>query len=289
MGKRIPGLAFIRSFIERLNNDRIFNLASQLAYTFLFCMFPFLIFIFSLLPYLGLTPESAISFIREFAPPELMTIIQSNIHFVLEKNRGLLSFGVVATIWPMSSAIMTIRTVLNQAYGVKETRSFFAMWGIVFLFTLGMIFVMVFALILNVFGPVVGRFIFHVLNISESFLHLWTIFRLVISFIMIYLVFGTLYFVSPSKNLRLRDVSIGAALAALAWQVGSLFFSVYLDRYMNFSRTYGTLASVIAIMTWFYMTGLILLIGGEINVVSHKKRLEKEEKDRSPKLEKGLT
>lgn len=281
MGKRILGLDFLKTFFERLNEDRIFGLASQLAYTFLFSMFPFLIFLFSLLPYLGLSPESVLSFIQEFAPPELITIIKSNIHHVLEKNGGLLSFGVIATIWPMSSAIMTIRAVLNQAYGVKETRNFFAMWGMVFLFTLGMIMVTIFALILNVFGPMVGRFGFHLLNISESFLHLWTLFRLLISFIMIFLVFGCLYFVSPSKHLRLKDVSIGAAIAAFVWQIASLAFSFIVDKYLHYSATYGTLASVVVIMTWFYISGLILLLGGEINVVIHQRWREKHESEQT--------
>lgn len=275
MGKRNLGLDFIKMLIKRINEDQIFGLSSQLAYTFLFSLFPFLIFLFSILPYLGLTPENVVTFIKEYAPPELMKLIQTNIHQVLEKNGGLLSFGVIATIWPMSSAIMTIRNVLNRAYGVQETRNFFLMWGMVFLFTIGMLIVIILALILNVFGPVVGRLVFRFLEISPSFLHLWMIFRLLISFIVVYLIFGCLYFVSPSKHLALRDVSIGAAFAALAWQIASLLFSFFVERYMHYSYTYGTLAGVIVVMTWFYISGMILLFGGEINVVLHKIRNEK--------------
>ncbi len=276
MGKRQSVLDFIKKLIQRLNEDQIFGLASQLAYTFLFSLFPFLIFIFSLLPYLGLTPDAVTSFLKDYAPPELMTMIHKNVHQVLERNGGLLSFGVIATLWPMASAIMGIRNVLNKAYGVKETRSFFVMWAIVFLFTIGMLFVFVVALILNVFGPVIGRFIFTHLNIAHSFLHLWTIFRLLTSFIIIYLIFGCLYFVSPSKHLNLKDVSIGAAVAAIAWQLVSFLFSFFVDKYMHYSYTYGTLAGVIVIMTWFYISGMILLIGGEINVVLHKFRESRE-------------
>jgi membrane protein len=271
MGKRNRALDFTKILINRFNEDRVFDLSSQLAYTFLFSLFPFLIFIFSLLPYIGLTPENALNFIHQYAPPELDTIIHANIRHVLEKNGGLLSFGVIATIWPMASAIMTIKNVLNRAYGVEESRSFFKAWGMAFLFTFATIFIIIIALILNVFGPLIGRFIFQVLGIPLSLFHLWTLFRLLLSLVVIVIVIACLYFVLPNKRLHFKDVYIGAFVAAIAWQLTSLLFSLYIDRFVNYTMTYGTLTGVVITMTWFYITGFILIMGGEINAVIHRK------------------
>ena len=279
MGKRNRVLGFIKTLINRFNEDRVFDLASQLAYTFLFSLFPFLIFIFSVLPYIGLTPENALNFIHQYVPPELDTIIHSNIHHVLEKNSGLLSFGVIATIWPMASAIMTIKNVLNRAYEVEENRSFFKAWAMAFIFTFATIFIIIIALILNVFGPMIGRIVFNGLGISLSLFHLWNLFRLLLSLIVIVIVIACLYFVLPNKHLGLKDVYIGALIAAIAWQITSLLFSFYIERFGNYSRMYGTLAGVVITMTWFYITGFILVMGGEINAVIHKKVHPKETQD----------
>lgn len=283
MGKRKRVLAFFKDLINRFNEDRVFDLASQLAYTFLFSLFPFLIFIFSILPYIGLTPENALSFIHQYAPPELDSIIHANIHHVLEKNGGLLSFGVIATIWPMASAIMTIKNVLNRAYGVEENRSFFKAWLMAFIFTFATIFIIIIALILNVFGPLIGRFIFHNLGIPLSLFHLWNLFRLLLSLIVIVIVISCLYFVLPNKHLRLKDVYIGALLAAVAWQLTSMLFSFYIERFGNYSRMYGTLTGVVITMTWFYITGFILVMGGEVNAVIHRKVHPKETQEDVPK------
>ena len=279
MGKRNRVLGFIKTLINRFNEDRVFDLASQLAYTFLFSLFPFLIFIFSVLPYIGLTPENALNFIHQYVPPELDTIIHSNIHHVLEKNSSLLSFGVIATIWPMASAIMTIKNVLNRAYEVEENRSFFKAWAMAFIFTFATIFIIIIALILNVFGPMIGRIVFNGLGISLSLFHLWNLFRLLLSLIVIVIVIACLYFVLPNKHLGLKDVYIGALIAAIAWQITSLLFSFYIERFGNYSRMYGTLAGVVITMTWFYITGFILVMGGEINAVIHKKVHPKETQD----------
>jgi membrane protein len=271
MGKRNRALDFVQTLINRFNEDRVFDLASQLAYTFLFSLFPFLIFIFSLLPYIGLTPENALNFIHQYAPPELDTIIHANIQHVLEKNGGLLSFGVIATIWPMASAIMAIKNVLNRAYGVEENRSFFKAWGMAFIFTFATIFIIIIALILNVFGPMIGRFIFGLLGIPLSLFHLWTLFRLFLSLVVIVIIIACLYFVLPNKLLHFKDVYIGALIAAIAWQMTSLLFSFYIERFANYTMMYGTLAGVVITMTWFYITGFILVMGGEINAVIHRR------------------
>ncbi|WEG12292.1 YihY/virulence factor BrkB family protein [Pullulanibacillus sp. KACC 23026] len=281
MGKRHLWLVFIKKLIKRLNQDRVTDFSSQLAYTFLFSLFPFLIFIFSLLPYLGLNPDSVMSFLKDFAPPELVSIIKNNIYHILKRNGGLLSFGVVATLWPMASAVMTIRHVFNVAYGVKETRSFIMMWLMVFLFTIGLLAVIFVALFLSVFGPMVGHFLFDSLGISLKFLHFWTLFHYIVTFMMIFIVFCSLYFVSPSKALSPKEVWIGAVIAALCWQVTSFLFSLYVDKFFHYSSTYGTLASVIVIMTWFYITGFILILGGEINVVLYQLRQERNQQRES--------
>ncbi|MGV3488509.1 MAG: YihY/virulence factor BrkB family protein [Tuberibacillus sp.] len=265
MGKRSPAIHFIKMLIKRINEDRVFDLAAQLAYFFLLSLFPFLIFTFSVLPYIDIDQKDVLAFIGRYAPMEFMDIVEANLKSVFTKNTGLLSFSVIATIWPVSTAIMVIIRVLNQAYDVQENRSFIVARSLAILLTFAMIFVIIIALALNVFGPSIGKLLVKHFHINEQVIQIIDFLRLLLSFLIIIVVFASLYLFAPNKRLRFSEVIIGAVFAAVGWQVASLAFSYYVDRIAHFSATYGTLGGIIILMIWFYITGFILILGGEIN------------------------
>ncbi|MFC4619313.1 YihY/virulence factor BrkB family protein [Camelliibacillus cellulosilyticus] len=265
MGKRHHAFGFLKYLIKRLFEDRVFDLAAQLAYFFLLSLFPFLIFTFTALPYIGIHSDQMLPFIARYAPPELMELIKQNLKSVFDKHTGLLSFSVIATIWPASTAIMAIIRVLNQAYDVEENRSFIVARSMAILLTFAMIFVIIIALALNVFGPTIGKLLIHHFGVSPDIIKIFDFIRLLISFFIIIVVFACLYLFAPNKRLKPSEVMVGAVFAAVGWQIASYAFSFYVDQIAHFSATYGTIGGIIILMIWFYLTGFILILGGEIN------------------------
>lgn len=264
-------IRYVRVFLKRIDEDEVFGLSAQLAYYFLLSLFPFLIFSLSLLSYIGITSDSVLNLVQDYAPKSAFDLIKSNLHSVLGKQHGgLLSFGILATIWTASNAINAIIRGLNRAYNVEENRNFFLARGMAILLTIAMIVVIVVALAFPVFGEVIGHFIFSHISLEQSHLTwLWDVLRWLFSFLLIILVFSCLYYFAPNKKLQMRDVIIGAVIAAVFWQVASYGFSFFVGNIGHFSVTYGSLGGIIVLMIWFYITAMIVIMGGEINATNH--------------------
>lgn len=265
-----------KKMYQRIQDVHATGLAAQLAFYFLLSLFPFLIFAFTLLPYVGITSEQVLLLVNRYAPDEAMNLIESNILAVLDKKQGgLLSFGIVATIWPASLAINNIIHVLNRAYRVTENRNFFIARVIAIILTLGVIVVIIVALLLPVFGRMIGEFVFSHLELPIGFLQLWEWFRWLISFLVIVVVFTCMYYFAPNKRLRFKEVLIGGFVATVGWQLASYGFSFYVSNFGNYSSTYGSIGGIIVLMLWFYISALIMIIGGILNAVIHEMNKER--------------
>lgn len=259
---------FFRAFIERFQYVRATELAAQMAFYLLLSLFPFLIFVVSLLPNLGFNGQEFIELIRPIVPEQGMAIVDENLSAIFARsNAGLLSFGIIATIWSASNAINGIIRGLNHAYEIEETRSFIVSRLLAIVLTLGMIAVIVIALVLPVFGKVIGEFIFVYLNVPDNFVVIWEAIRWLLSFVIISSVITFLYYIGPNKKLKFRDVIVGGFVATAGWLIASYGFSFYVSNFGNYSATYGSLGGVIVLMLWFYVSALVLLIGGILNVV----------------------
>lgn len=250
----------------RVNEDDVSGLASQLAYFFLLSLFPLLIVIVTLLPYLPISEVDLLGVIRDFAPEETMMLIESNLREIMANHNGkLLSFGVIGTIWSASNGINAVVRAFNKAYDVKESRSFLKARGMAILFTFAMIFIFILALLLPVFGKEIGLFLFSEFGLSTEFLAIWNTLRWLVSSIILFIVFTVLYWMAPNKKIKCMSVIRGAIFTTIGWIVTSLAFSYYVGNFGNYSATYGSIGAIIVLMIWLYLSGFIIILGGEIN------------------------
>jgi membrane protein len=257
---------------HRIEEDDIPGLSAQLAYFFLLSLFPLLIFIFTLLPYLQIPYHDILGSIREFAPPETMELIEKNVNYVMNnRNGGLLSIGIIGTMWSASNGIHALVRAFNKAYNVKESRSFIVSRGMAILLTFGMIFVFIVAVLLPIFGREIGVFLFSYLGFKSEFLQIWDMLRLVVSAIILFLIFTGLYWIAPNVKLRCRSAFPGAAFATIGWILSSYALSFYVGNFGNFSLTYGSIGAIIVLLIWLYISGFIIIIGGEINAFYSEK------------------
>lgn len=266
---------FFKKLFQKISDGDVTGLAAQLAYFFLLSLFPLLIFMVTLIPYLPVAQEDILNVISDYAPGETMDMIQSTINEVMSnRNTGLLSFSIIATIWSASNGMNAIVKSLNDAYEVEETRSFIVTRLMSIVLTIAMIFVFVIALLLPVFGRQIGLFLFSQFGFSDQFLTIWGALRWAISPIILFIVFVGLYFIAPSKKIKCLSAVPGAVFAALGWVGASLAFSYYVSNFGNYSATYGSIGGIIVLMIWFYLTGIIIMIGGHINAIMNVKKSE---------------
>ncbi|MCR8849456.1 YihY/virulence factor BrkB family protein [Rossellomorea sp. SC111] len=259
---------FSKSLFANISANDITGLAAQIAYYFLLSLFPLLIFVVTLLPYLPFDQGDILGLVRDFAPGETMSMIEETLQDVMSnRNSGLLSVSIIATIWSASNGMNAIVKSLNRAYDVEESRSFIATRLMSILLTFAMILVFVIALLLPVFGKQIGLFLFSQFGFSDQFLTIWNGIRWAITPIILFIIFVGLYFFAPSKRIKCISAFPGAIFATLGWVLASLAFSYYVGSFGNYSATYGSIGGIIVLMIWFYLTGIIIMIGGEINAL----------------------
>lgn len=271
MDEHINLLQIAKELFKRFKEDEISSLAAELAYFFLLSLFPFLIFLMNLLAYLPLSSDVVLDFVAQYAPGNTMKLIENNVRHIIEtQNVTLLSFGVIGTIWSASNGINAIVRAFNKAYQVEENRHFLVARLMSILLTFAMILVILVALLLPVFGREIGLFIFRAFGFTEVFLTIWNTIRWLLSAVILCIVFTGLYFIAPNKRMKISEAYPGALFATVGWIVVSLLFSYYVGNFGNFSVTYGSLGGVIILLIWFYLSAVIIILGGEINAILSK-------------------
>ncbi|WP_226035371.1 YihY/virulence factor BrkB family protein [Aquibacillus saliphilus] len=272
----LEAFQFVKRLLKRMMDDDVFGLSAQLAYFFLLSLFPFMIFLVTLLGYLPLPEIDVMNFIGSYAPAETVNLISENVDkIVSERNGGLLSIGIIGTLWSASNGINAIMRAFNAAYNVEENRSFIVSRLIAIVLTIAMLFVIIIAFLLPIFGEAIGVYLFSFFGLSDDFLQTWNTLRWVISSVVFFTVLLALYILAPNKKVHIKDVAIGAIFATICWQLVSLLFSHYVNTIGNYSATYGSLGGVIILMIWFYISGIIIITGGEINALLKLRRIEK--------------
>ncbi|EAF5659137.1 YihY/virulence factor BrkB family protein [Listeria innocua] len=261
----------------RVGRNDVSGNAAQLAYYMLFSIFPMLLIAATLLAYLHIDKDSVFNMIKEFAPDQIMDFLEENLNNLLtQKNGGLLSIGIIATLWSASNGMNAVMKSLNKAYGVTNKRNYVVQRLLSMFFTLAMLATVGATLLLLVFGQQIGMFLINHLNFSEDFLSFWNNLRWTVTLIVIFVVFTFLYWVAPNRRSTLISVLPGALFSTIGWTVASVGFAYYVNNFGNYSATYGSIGVIIILMLWFYLTGIILMIGGELNATLAIRKKKKE-------------
>ena len=257
---------FIIYFIVKIRDDDIFALAAQLAYYLILSFFPFLIFLLTLIGFSNLDSMEVLGALRAMLPTSAFELIYSVIIEVIEKqNTGLLGASLLLVIWSASSAFRAVIKGINKSYGLNENRSFIKRAFIAIICTFALAFVILLTLVMLVFGGLIGNLLASYLPFPTVVYRVWNFLRYVLVVFMMILIFASIYRYTPSKMLRWREVIPGAIACTIGWLVVSLGFSFYINNFSNYSKIYGGLGAVIILITWLYLTSIILIIGGEIN------------------------
>jgi membrane protein len=165
----------------------------------------------------------------------------------------------------VASAMAAIIDTLNRAYGVQEGRPVWKVGGIALLFSIGLPLVLLAAMVLLVFGPQLGGWLATQIGLGTLFQVLWNVLRWPVIVVLLTVALAPVYYWAPDVAQAWRWITPGAVFAILATLSASLGFSYYVTNLGSYDATYGSIGAVIVLLTWMYLTGFCLLVGGEIN------------------------
>jgi membrane protein len=257
-----------RRVIHEIQKDECLGRASQLAYYFLFALFPFFLFLTTLLGYLPIPDllDRLLETLGQMLPGEALQLVEDNIRQLVTGRRGgLLSFGILAALWTSSSALTAIIDSLNRAYDVEEGRPFWKVRLTAIGLTVGLSAFIVVALVLLTFGPQLGGWVADLVGLGRVFELTWNILRWPAIVCLLVVATALVYYFAPDVEQEWKWITPGSACAVLGWLLASLGFAFYVNHFGSYNATYGSIGAVIVLLTWMYVSGLLLLVGGEIN------------------------
>ena len=231
-------------------------------------MFPailFLLAIASFFPLQNLTDDLART-LGPFVSQEVLQLIQDQMKRLAEgQSGGLLTFGVLAALWSSSAALVSIVGALNRAYDITEGRPWWHVRLVAIGLTLGAALFVLFALSLVLAGPALARYLGDTAGWGEPFKWAWLILQWPLAFALVSTAIGLVYYFGPDADQDWAWVSPGAIVATVLWLLASLAFKFYVANFTDYNAAYGAVGGVIILLLWFYISGLAIVIGAELN------------------------
>jgi len=251
-----------------VNRNHTLALAAGLSYYYLLSLFPLLIFLAALLGYIPIPHlfDQLLTLMARIVPADAMGAVREILKGVLTPPRGgLLSFGFITTIWAATGGFSALIEALNIAYDVCETRAYWRtrLLAVGLTFMVGALGVV--ALGVTALGPRFGDWLVNHSSLDHIWQVGWPIIYWGLLILCAVLTVELLYFLAPNVKQDFFATLPGALLAVGIWVLSYHALGIYFRNFANFSRTYGTLGGIIALMLWFYVTTFILLVGGELN------------------------
>lgn len=247
--------------------------ASALAFNVLFAIFPFLVFLISMLAFFDLS--EFFDWLRQQARPFLPQQAMEQVDTVIEElqipQAGLLSFGAALALWLASRGIRSIMYALNIAYDAPESRPIWKRFLLSIVYTAAIAFLLAVAAVLLVIGPQAVDWLARVLGLEQVFVVLWTWLRWPVALLMLSLVVALVYYAAPNVEHAFRLISPGSILAILVWVAASFGFAFYVQNFADYSIMYGSIGSIIVLLFYLYISASVLLFGAEFNAAIEKR------------------
>jgi membrane protein len=260
--------------------DNCLGLAAQLAYYFFLALFPALLFsvaLISFIPVEGLL-KSITDMLGRVAPTEVLILVQDQIvEIARNKDGGLLTLGMIGTIWSTSSGVNAIIDTLNQAYDIQESRPFWKVKAIALTLTIALALFIVVSFALVLVGPTLAEKVAVWFHLGPVFEWSWKILQWPVVFSLIAFAMAIIYYYAPDAEQAWVWITPGSVFATLLWVIISLGFKLYVSQFGSYNATYGAIGGVVVTMVWLYVSSLAVLIGAELNAeIEHSSPYGKE-------------
>ena len=264
--------SFAKRVWKEIVDDQIFIWASALAYAWLFAVFPFLIFLLSLVPFLPwrLKVEAAdpLRHAVEVLPERAATTLWDNIQNVMHRpHNGLLSLGFVVTVWAASGGMNMTISAMDLCYDLPKGRPFYKQRLLAIGLTMiATVFIMGVLVVLPL-GALAERWVIsqHVAAVSKGTIWLWNGARYVLAVILLFTLVAIVYYFGPHIHQQFQIITPGAVFTVIVWLMLEALFRFYVNKFGKYDQMYGAVGGVAILLLFFYIDAVVLLIGAEIN------------------------
>ncbi|CAA9419618.1 MAG: Inner membrane protein YihY, formerly thought to be RNase BN [uncultured Rubrobacteraceae bacterium] len=263
----------LKATFQEFVRDDALGLAAQLAYYLILAIFPFILFLVAVLDAFGSSSpqfvDELFEYLRTVMPAQVFDLIETYTERSLRNEDtapGLLSVGILGSIWATSNTFSALINALNRAYDVQETRPFWKVKGIAILMTLGLSVLVLGGVLLLIAGPSIGETIAEVFTLDDEFVVVWNVARWPAALLCMVATVALLFYFAPDAGQPFRWITPGGFVGIALWVLASLAFNLYLGSDFNtYDKTYGSIGTVIVLLLYLYISSLTILFGATLN------------------------
>lgn len=272
----------VKLLIRNLREDEIVERANGVAYNFILAIFPAVIFLFTLIPYVSrfipqVNSEAIMQFMAQMMPPSMYDVVSTTVLDIVSNQRGgLLTFGFVFALFLATNGMLSLMRAFNACYKTDDRRGGLKMRLVATGLTINLAIVLFLAVVLLVVGQLVLDYLLANLskfewlrNIDDFTVYMIFALRFLVIFIVFFLAVSCIYYFGPAIHFNWRFFSIGSFLATILILAVSYGFSYYVTNFATYNKVYGSIGVLIALMIWIQLVTVVLLVGYEINASIH--------------------
>lgn len=258
----------VKRTLKETSDDDCLGLAAQLAYYFFLALFPAILFGLALASFFPLANfiDDMLRTLRPIAPPDLLGFLEEQLRRLSNADSsGILTIGILGAIWSSSAAVVAIVGSLNRAYDIEEGRPWWKVRVTAIGLTIALALLVVSSFTLIIAGPTIAEYLASSLGFGAVFEWAWKILQWPLAFFLVCTAVGLVYYFAPDAEQDWAWITPGAVIGTLLWVLVSLVFKLYVANFADYNATYGAVGGVIVLLLWFYISGLAILVGAELN------------------------
>ncbi len=256
-------------FFQEIGKDELINKASSLSYNFMLAIFPAIIFLFTLIPYVPIDnfQNQLLTLIQLILPAEAFIAVKSTlVDIVSNQNSKLLSFGFLLALIFSTNGVHTLMEAFNKSSLISETRSWLKQRLVALYLTVMISFALILGLVIMTIGEYIFNYLKSELLFKDSFwIYVINMVRWFILIVIYFVTIGLLYRYGPANAKKWKFFSAGSWLATILAVLTFWGFSYYINNFGNYNKLYGSIGTLIVLMIWLYLNSLIILVGFELN------------------------
>ena len=256
---------YITGIIEGTFSSR----ASSVAYSFFVALFPFILFIMNLIPYIPIDGFQTrfLVFTKELLPPQTADFFYPTIADIAMNHRGggLLSLVIILSLFLAANGVNAIFSAFEYSFHVQLNRSFFKQYFVAF----GVSIVLVLLLLITVGVILYGEYAIHFLkgdDLIQNDVFWISVLQIGIFVVMLYIIIAILYYFGTVEGKESRFFSIGALLTTMLFLLTTYLFGIYINNFSQYNELYGSIGALLIMMFYIWMNSNLLLLGFELNI-----------------------
>jgi len=269
-GSKTTWYAFLKKMIDKITENDISERAASVSYSLILAVFPTVIFLFTLIPYIPVNnlQERIMDVMGRVLPGDTFSSVQTTLLDIISRPRsGVLSFGFLLALYSATSGLVALMNAFNSSHSDQDSRGFFKVRGIAVGLTLTLAIALILAIVVLIVGGVVSEYLlkFGILN-NVVFVNLLAVARYLLVFGVFVAAISVIYRFGPDIDLKWKFINPGSITASTLIVLTTLGFSYYVSNFGSYNKLYGSIGTLIALMIWINLIALLLILGFEMNM-----------------------